>query len=333
MAVHVNLAMPETTSCSVILATRNRAESLRETLAALARQQTQGAFTYEVLVVDNGSTDATSQVVQALHATFPVPLRYAYEGRQGKPFALNTGLQDARGQYVAFTDDDVLPTPTWLTALWRCFHEEQADGVTGRVLPRWTAPRPAWLTDQLVMRVGVLGCVDHGPHRLSSRDQHDCRWVGGNLAIGRTTAQWVGAFDIRLRGISPRAEDTVYYEQCIRRGLKIIYEPAALVYHKLGAERMSLSYFRKQRHALGYYKAYLLPWRPVHLFTVMPVTWYGQLGKALVGWMSALLVRRPWVERFQRELWVRQCLSVWRHRLQLWLRWWGAILMGWTHIQ
>jgi glycosyltransferase involved in cell wall biosynthesis len=111
---------------SVILATRNRAQHLREALERLAGQQTQGAFTYEVLVVDNGSTDHTQQVITEFMKRFPVPLRCLSEGKVGKPYALNTALRDARGEFFAVTDDDILTTPTWLAALWRWFMEEHA---------------------------------------------------------------------------------------------------------------------------------------------------------------------------------------------------------------
>jgi len=310
---------------SVILATRNRAESLRDTLDALARQETGGAFVYEVLVVDNGSTDATRGVVEAFQATFPVPLRYAYEAHPGKPWALNTGLRHATGEILAFTDDDVLPTTTWLRALWRCFREEQADGVAGRILPRWLAPRPAWLTDEIVLHSGALGCVDHGPHRLSSRDRHDCRWVGGNLAIRRAVVHQIGHYDSRIMG---RAEDTEYYYRCVRHGLRVVYEPTALVYHKVWPERMTPEYLRWWHHTTGYYHAYVLPWSASHVLTVVPTDRYLLSFGLALRWGLALIIRRPWAERFYCELLLRLGFSAWLHRLQLWPRWCWALLTG-----
>ena len=307
---------------SVILATRNRAESLRETLAALRQQETGGAFTYEVLVVDNASTDATRAVVSTAQATGLPWLRYVYEAWPGKPWALNTGLRQAHGALLAFTDDDVLPTATWLQALWRCFQEEPADGVTGRILPRWLAPRPAWLTDQLALGFGTLGCLDHGPHRLRSRERHDCRWVGGNLAIRRAVINQVGDYDSRMG----RVEDTEYYYRCVRHGLHVVYEPTALVYHTIWPERMTPEYFRWWHHTTGYYHAHVLPWRASHVLTVVPVDRYLQsLGLALK-WGLAFLRRRPWAERFSYELLLRLGFSAWLHRLQLWPRWWRAVL-------
>src|SRR3989338_6158547 len=179
--------MKETTlTITVILPTRNRADQLQGALERLAAQETGGQFTYEVLIVDNGSTDATRQVVEAWQPRFPVPLRYLYEERPGRPWALNSGMAAARGAIFAFTDDDILTTPTWLAALWRCFQEEGADGVGGKILPQWTAPRPPWLTDEAVRHIGELGCLDHGDLRRNSAQGSYCRWGGGNLAVRRT---------------------------------------------------------------------------------------------------------------------------------------------------
>lgn len=305
-----------TPDCSVIIATRQRAESVRETLQALACQETAGGFTYEVLVVDNGSTDQTRRMVKDLQSRFPVPLRYRYEARLGKPWALNTGIREARGQMLAFTDDDVLPHATWLHALWRCCLEEEADGVSGRVLPRWIAPTPAWLTEDTVKRLGAsLGCVDHGLHRLRSR-QHPrgCWWVGGNMAVRRTVVQRIGGFDVRM----DRAEDTQYYEQCLRHGLNVVYEPAALAYHPVGADRMTAAHFRRWNDVTGYYHAYLVPWKPAHLLAIMPCWWYRQMLGFGMAWLRALASRRPWVDRFYYELRGRRHLSLWFHRLQSW---------------
>ncbi len=308
---------------TVIIATRNRAGNLRQTLETLAGQETNGAFTYEILVIDNGSTDETRQVVEGLQPTFPVLLHYVYEGRAGKPWALNTGMRVARGAIFAFTDDDILVGERWLLAYWLCFAEEQADGVTGRILPRWTSERPAWLTDEAFRQIGGMGCIDWGQTRLSST-QHDCRWVGGNMAIRRDVVQRIGGYDTRL----VRAQDTEYYCRCIDHGLAVVYEPAALVYHKIRAERMTPQSFRRWRHMTGYYHAYLLPWHKTHLLTIMPLWRYQRTWQLLSIWLKRTLRGSPWWERFHFELLLREDLTIWRRRIQLWPRWCLTVLTG-----
>ena len=91
---------------------------------------------------------------------------------------------------------------------------------------------------------------------------------------------------------------------------------------------MTLQYFRWWWHRLGYSKAYLIPWKMSHLLTVMPVWWYRKTPELVLRWLHKVLVGRPFRERFHYELLVREDLSVWSHRLQLWPRWWLTVLTG-----
>ena len=312
---------------SVIIPTRDRAERLLGALDHLAAQDTRGRFTYEVVVVDNGSQDHTRQAIEGVRGTFPVPLRYIYEPRAGRPWALNAGLRQACGRIFAIIDDDVLAPPTWLVAFWGCFQEEGADGVAGRVLPQWVVPRPAWLTGEAVRKLG-LGCVDHGTRRISSAEQLDRRWVGGNMAVRREVVERIGGFDVRLI----RGQDEEYYRRCLAHHLKVVYEPDAMTRHQIGAERMTPSYFRMWHHRAGYYRAYLMPWTGKDLLTVMPVWRYLQMFQWAAAWMTNAVTGRPWWDRFYCELRFREDVSAWLHRLQLWPRWWLTVLTGQSHL-
>ncbi len=315
-----------TPDLTVVIPTLNRAASLARTLETLAAQETGGSFTYEVVVVDNGSTDATAAVLARLARTFPVPLRRVAEPRRGRPYALNAGMREAAGAIFVITDDDLLITPGWLRAFWRCFQDERPDGVAGRVLPRWTDGPPAWLANGAQMdlnRLG-LGCLDHGERRVSSRAGRYCRWVGGNMAIRRAAVQHVGGFDGRMI----RGQDREFYERCVERGLVICYEPAALAHHLIGADRVTPAYFRRWRARQGAYDAYLVPWRKTDVLTLLPLWWYGRTLRSLGRWLAAAVTRRPWAERFRHELSLRHAGSIWVRRLQLWPRWWATVLTG-----
>ncbi len=309
---------------SVILPTLNRADSLREALERLKAQETGGRFTYEMIVVDNGSTDHTRRVVEALQPAFPVPLRYVYEAQRGRPCAVNAGMAMAGGGLFVFTDDDILTPPGWLAAMWTCFQEEHPDGIAGRVVPLWLASPPEWLGEGEMRKLGQIGCVDHGLERRSSRDGRYCRWVGGNLAISRAAVERIGPYDVCMT----RTEDTEYFWRFMDRGLVVCYEPAAVVQHKVGAERMNPEYFRRWRHREGYYLAHLIPWKPFHLVTIMPL-WRARVTlNVLAAWIRSVVTRQPWLTRFKAELLVRQEVSVWARRLQLWPQWWGAMFTG-----
>ena len=90
---------------SIVIATYNRADELPNTLKSLTEQRVSDSW--EVIIVDNNSSDATREVVLEAARNFPVALRYVLEKEQGRSAALNAGIQAARGEIIAITDDDV----------------------------------------------------------------------------------------------------------------------------------------------------------------------------------------------------------------------------------
>jgi glucosyl-dolichyl phosphate glucuronosyltransferase len=103
---------------TIIIATRNRAPLLAATLETLTQLESPGV-PFDVLVVDNGSTDDTRAVVAQVARSSAVPIVYLTEATPGKSHALNTALAHARGDVLVFTDDDVLPAPGWLASYVR----------------------------------------------------------------------------------------------------------------------------------------------------------------------------------------------------------------------
>ena len=124
---------------SVIICTRNRAASLRETLEAVFDQVPNQEISFEVIVVDNGSTDATKPLVAEFLATLPDRhygnLKYCYESQPGLSYARNRGLEEATGEVIVFTDDDILPESIWLEQIRREFiNDPELHLFGGRVL-------------------------------------------------------------------------------------------------------------------------------------------------------------------------------------------------------
>ena len=129
---------------SVVLSTYNRADRLPSALDALLSQSAGAA--YEVIVVDNNSTDATRTVIEQAAARSDGRLRYVFEPRQGLSHGRNAGIAAARSPIIAFSDDDVRVAPDWIAQLKRTFDAHpEIDYVGGRVLPHWLAPPPRWL--------------------------------------------------------------------------------------------------------------------------------------------------------------------------------------------
>ena len=118
---------------SIIIPTFNRSEMLADALESLLRLETGGQLRYEIVVVDNGSTDATKEVVQRAAARSPMPVKYVYHEVHGDAPARNCGMVQAQGSWMAFFDDDQLAAPDWLLKLHQAAVETQAPVVGGAV--------------------------------------------------------------------------------------------------------------------------------------------------------------------------------------------------------
>ncbi len=228
---------------SVIVATRDRAPLLEGALDALCRQVSPGC-PVEILVVDNGSVDGTAAVVQSAARASQVPVLYLTEAKPGKSHALNTAVRHAKGDILVFTDDDVLPSPKWLSAYARAFAETGADYAAGRILPLWEATPPRWLTPALH---GVLAIPDGGTKRLTLEGVHDhVMPIGANMAVRRHVLDRVGGWNPqlgKLKNTLRTGEDHEFALRLIAAGFAGVYEPEASVLHRVPADRLRLGYF------------------------------------------------------------------------------------------
>ena len=232
-------------SISVVIATYNRASLLEATLAQLGRQAYEPGD--EVIVVDNGSTDATPQVVDRAAQGFPVPLRSMHESRNGKGPALNAGIAGARGSILALTDDDVIVANDWIATIREIFTDPAIALIGGRVDPNWERPAPEWLRierdGRYTIMASPLGLQNYGPsvQALGERTA-----IGANMAVRRTVCERVGSFSTQLApqsGTLIRAED---HDFCVRvraAGYRCEYRPQLQVRHWVPAARADFGYF------------------------------------------------------------------------------------------
>jgi glycosyltransferase involved in cell wall biosynthesis len=237
---------------SVVIATRNREALLAVTLQAIAAQDWP-ADRVEVIVADNGSTDGTPRVVAAAGQRRGAPLvRYLFVDEPGKSAAVNQALALASGDLIALTDDDVRPEPDWLRRLAAAFDETGADFVAGRVRPLWEAPPPAWLSPAVY---GVLAIPDNGDRRLPlTIDSQPVVPIGANMAVRRSVVAAIGGLHVelgKLEGTLRTGEDHEFFLRMLHAGFTGIYEPTAVVHHRVGAERLHREYFRRWLHQNG----------------------------------------------------------------------------------
>ncbi len=225
---------------SVVIGTYDRAHLLEGALQALAAQEVPDSLKWEIVVVDNNSADATAQTVAAFSKTTPIPVRYVFERQQGVASARNRGVREARGEIIAFTDDDVLPTSDWVAQTAAAIVRWNADGAGGRILPKWEATPPRWLTENwnLMARLAIM---DFETGQLLSLPIGPKPQVwGANMAFRREALQKVGDFDPRLGVVGKklyRGEEDDLIRRALRLGLKIAYDPALRVFHRIGPDR------------------------------------------------------------------------------------------------
>lgn len=287
---------PMTMQVSVVVGTYNRAHLLKGTLEALASQEVPSSLTWEIIIVDNNSRDTTAQVVTAFSKTTATPLRYVFEPQQGLSHARNRGIKEARGSIIAFTDDDVLPAPDWIVQVAAAIDRWNAHGVGGRILPRWEALPPRWLTDnrRLLNRIAIMDFEESCLLTLPLEAQPQV-W-GANMAFRRELFERVGDFDPR-RGIVGkklfRSEDTDLINRALEHGLKIAYDAALTVVHRIGSDRMRKAYFRRLMFDDAHVGARTNPVSSGRSFLGAPLWSYRLALTDFWKWVGLVLLRRP----------------------------------------
>lgn len=234
----------ERPAVSVIVCTYNRADSLRHTLTALGAQVVPPDWPWELVVVDNNSTDHTRTVVERGGQNVP-QLRYVFEPQQGLSHARNAGIRAAAGKLLLFTDDDVRPEPNWIQTTVTALEREQADGCGGYIAPDWETPPPAWLTERFFGFLAVK--VDTRPYLIEHPGQLP---FGANMAIRRRLIDQHGDFDVhrgRRGNQLASGEDSELFTRFLAAGAKLVYVPESRVHHRIEAFRTRKSYFRRWR--------------------------------------------------------------------------------------
>jgi len=230
---------------SLLICTRNRADALDETLRALAH--TICPYEIELLVIDNGSTDSTREVVRR-HSPFGRQILYYYEPNGGKSQALNTGLSLSSGDVFILTDDDIRPTHHWLTELARPIVAEECDAVSGSVKIA-AHLRRAWMTP---LHESWLAATDY----LNPACPETA--VGANMAFHRRVLKRVPKFDPDLGpGRLGLWEDTLFSLQIRQAGYALRMAATALVEHHFDADRLERLAFLKRARAEGRSSAYV----------------------------------------------------------------------------
>jgi len=237
---------------TIVICTHNRARLLGGALESL-EGQTLGRDRFEVIVVDNASTDDTGQVV-SLHAERgKIDLRCVKEPELGLDAARNRGIREARGGIVAFLDDDARARYDWAAAILEGFRIHDAPILGGRVDLVWEIPRPSWFSDILLRY--LIHC-DYGPE---VEEVTSPPWLyGTNMAFRKGLFREIGLFrlDLDRKGKSLMGGgDTEFFARAHACGQKLLYLPTLVVRHLVPAIRLSRRFFRERLFYSGYSRA------------------------------------------------------------------------------
>lgn len=247
---------------SVIIPTRNRADFLFLALTSLTHQ-TISNHQFEVLVVDNGSTDNTEQTVRDFWGQL-TNLRYIFEPEPGLHAGRHRGMLEAKNEVLVFADDDIEALPTWLESIQAAFSSPDVAMAGGNNIPMFLASPPRWLLalwnepfKRNVRAIPALSIIEiDGP----SKDCDSFLVWGCNFSIRKSVLLAAGGFHpdgmprelIRFRG-----DGETHVSRFVKEsGMRCIFHPGASVYHKVTQERMTFEYFRQRGFNQGISDSY-----------------------------------------------------------------------------
>lgn len=228
---------------TVAICTYNRAESLRRTLASLATMRVPEGLDWEVVVVTNNCTDNTDAVIASF--TDRLLLRRERERQQGQSHARNRAVDVANGDYILWTDDDVVVDRDWLAAYAAAFCRwPEAAVFGGAIRPKYEEPTAKWLADSEAVLGGLLVIRDFGDKPLPLSITEDRLPFGANFAV-RTAEQRAFRYDpaLGLCGDGQRRGDEIdVVERLLCTGATGYWVPAARVEHCIPRERQTIRY-------------------------------------------------------------------------------------------
>ncbi len=313
---------------SVVIPTHNRKSLLLETLRSF-QNQLYDKNRFELVVVDDGSTDGTCEEVKAILSRFDYPLKMAGQDKKGPASARNLGVSLARGDVIAFTDDDCLPDPAWLREIAKAFSAPGTWAVSGQIFSRIP---PDIFVHSLLSSSTLVSESDH--------------FMTGNFAVRKDIAQRIGGFDPRFE--DPWFEDYDFAYRIRESGGEIAKAPDAKVCHPPQYQSF-LSYLRKTRFSKylalmqvkhpnkGFDKAIQANLRQaaktsiiILLFAFIPLPWTDVVGRLLILWGASAFLACGRIRAIRNHLKTYDCHVRRRDILYyVLLSWTTGLLHGW----
>jgi glucosyl-dolichyl phosphate glucuronosyltransferase len=277
---------------TVVLPTYNRASELPLAVGSVL-DQTASPDLYEVIVVDNNSTDGTDRILDALAAAYPGRVRGVRETRQGVAYARQAGIDAARAPIVAFFDDDVRVARDWVAQIIRTFDEHPGlECIGGKVLPDWSVPPPRWLTP---LHWAPLALQDFGDAPMIVSQENPRGLISANLACRTSLFDRLGGFSPAFQRVKDgigSLEDDEWIRRLWKSGGCALYTPALVTTTAVPTDRMSRSYHRRWHRGHGRFYALLradeMEQSSLGSFLGVPAHMYRSAVRDLAAWFAAV---------------------------------------------
>lgn len=286
---------------SVAVCTWNRAHLLRHTLESMTRLNAPSGLEWELLVINNNSTDDTDDVVASFANRLPI--RAFVEPQSGKSYALNRAVDEATGDYLLITDDDVLVDPEWLHGYGVGFRRHPEAAVFGGPITAWFAgDPPRWLVDAF-HQVEFAYAALHLGEEIIALDGRNGPF-GANMAI-RMEDQRKHRYDPALGprpGSGLRGEETAVVKAILAGGAEGYWVPEARVRHHIPLERQTTAYLREWYRGWGEQLVRTRKHAPTRMLLGRPLWLWREVVEASVRYRATRALAPPtvWVEALKK---------------------------------
>lgn len=227
--------MPKNNKISVCICTYKRLNLLVRLVQGLQRQETNGLFTYSIVVVDNDFLRSAEKTVEELKSSSSIPILYCCEPEQNIALARNKAVANAAGDFIAFIDDDEVPSGSWLINLFKAREVFQVEGILGPVVPSYEANPPEWV---------VRGKFYERPSHGTGQILHWTNTRTGNVLFKRDI------FDREKnwfkREFGSGGEDRDFFRRMIAQGFRFAWCAEAPVYETVPPERYKRSFMLRR---------------------------------------------------------------------------------------
>ncbi|CAM3556469.1 glycosyltransferase [Marinicrinis lubricantis] len=261
---------------TIAICTHNRADELEEAIRS-ALDQDYNRNDFEVLVIDNRSTDATPMIVSRLEKETSGKLRYIYEEKLGLSAARNRAIKESKGEFILFLDDDAIACSNWIKSILSVFETDSQIGcVGGKIEPIWQGGEPTWISDQHKSLYSILDYSDQ-----ITEMPHPKIPFGANVAFRKNIFREMTPFreDLGRVGTNLLSNEESELISRIRKQYKVFYTPHGFVKHKIAKDRSTKKWILRRFY-----------WQGISYSTVSKNNAAVSMAKHIIKWLEAAVL-------------------------------------------